>query len=250
MPQFASLGGITIRLNIAPFLRVDGRGDIFFAPLLARLYSDSITLTALVASSFRSGGSGDFSLSPFPLMRVLSCLRASINPPPPGRGMCERAVDLRLRAGCRFACFSSCRVALSLALVRYCLACGSGFHSPARLVFPICLVGSRSPASSPVLSLFPVFPVQCVSYCVLASRPVLSVGFGLIVAPCVSSSLLGSYPVSPFPAPIVGLLVSPISVSWRPRGGLASFRPSPRLACRRTGRLAVWVPIVSGGSLL
>lgn len=30
------------------------------------------------------------------------------------------AVGLRLRAGYRFACFPSCRAALSLSLVRYC----------------------------------------------------------------------------------------------------------------------------------
>lgn len=135
-----------------------------------------------------------------------------------------------------------------------------------------------------------VFPVPCVSYCVLAFRPHLlrrvrlsrrplparpclgdtwavpchPIGEVPYFAPSASafrlssptafrplcSSRASSRRASSFLSPIVGLLASLVLVAWRPRGGLASFRPSPRLACRRTGRLAVWVPIVSGGSLL
>ena len=40
--------------------------------------------------------------------------------PASGRGMCERAIGLRLRAGRQFACLSSCHAALSLTLVRCC----------------------------------------------------------------------------------------------------------------------------------
>lgn len=107
-----------------------------------------------------------FSLSPDPLLRTLPRLRASYNPPPPGRGRCERTIDLRLRAGRRFACFLSFRVALSLALVRYCLACGSGFHHWLSLL-PLPVIGSRSLASCPVprprfapCSLSRAFPVS------------------------------------------------------------------------------------------
>ena len=95
--------------------------------------------------------------------------------------MCERAGGLRLRAGCRFACFYRF---VSLSRLR-----SFAIVSPAIRVFLSCLVfflltgsglGGRRRAPS---SFRPVFPVPCVSYCVLASRPVLSVGFGLIVAP-------------------------------------------------------------------
>ena len=90
--------------------------------LLARACSGSITLTAWAASSSHIGGSGDFFSFALP-PPVGSSLLAGLNQSPaPGRGMCEREDDLRLRAGWRFACFLSCRVALSLALVRFRLA--------------------------------------------------------------------------------------------------------------------------------
>lgn len=64
------------------------------------------------------------------------------------------------------------------------------FVLPDARVFLSCLVfslftgsglGGRHWAPS---SFRPVFPVPCVSYCVLAFRPVSSVGFGWLVAPC------------------------------------------------------------------
>ena len=109
-------------------------GAIFFAPLLACLYSDSITLTALAASSFRGGGSGDFSLSPFPLPSALLCLRVSINPPPPGVGCAnERAVCGCGRDGGLLAFIVSCR---SLAERSF------AFVLPDVRVFLSCLVSS------------------------------------------------------------------------------------------------------------
>lgn len=215
-----------------PAPRVDGRGE-FFAPLLARLYSDSIPLTALAASSSRCGGSGDFSLSPFPLMLVLSCLRTSISPPPPGVGCANgRTICGCGRDGGLLAFIVSCR---SLAERSF------AFVLPDVRVFLSCLVfflltgsglGGRHWAPS---SFRPVFPVPCVSYCVLAFRPCLIRRVRSDRRPC-------------FP-------VLALAIAWRcrvilsvrsacfvhlglarPRVGLASFRPSPRLACRRTGR--------------
>ena len=185
MPQFASLGGITIRLNIAPFLRVDGRGD-FFAPLLACLYSDSISLTALAASSSRGGGSGDFSLSPFPLPSALLCLRVSISPPPPGvgcangRSICVCGRDGDLLASHRVVSLSRLR---SFAIV-----------SPAVWVFLSCLVFSCLPGRVSVVVIgsrprfAPCFPSRAFPTACLLSAPVSSVGVGWLVAPCPPSS--------------------------------------------------------------
>ena len=58
--------------------------------------------------------------SPDPLLPALVGLLALNNPPAPGRREELAAVGLRLRALNRSACFLSCRVALSLSLVRYC----------------------------------------------------------------------------------------------------------------------------------
>lgn len=81
-----------------------------------------------------------------------------INPPPPGRGMCERVIDLRLWAGWRFACFSSvsCR-SLRLRSFAFVLPAVRVFFS--FLVFlPACLAGSRCLLSGPVLASPPCSP--------------------------------------------------------------------------------------------
>lgn len=188
-------------------------------------------------------------------MRVLSCLRASISPPPAGRGMCERTDGLRLRAGWRFACFSSCRVALSLALDRYCLACGSGFPLVPRFsLLTGSGLGGRHRAPS---SFRPVFPVPCVSYCVLAFRPCLIRRVRSDRRPCFSVLALAiawrcRVILSVRSACFVHLgLVRPrVGLALvRPSCCLASFRPSPRLAYRRTGRLGVPFLVVARSSV-
>lgn len=122
------------------------------------------------------------SLSPNPLPPSFPYLRSLNNPPPPGRGMCERVIGLRLRAERRFVCFLSCRVAHSACArsLSSCLLLGSSSRVS---FFPAFRVGSRSPASGPVRFAL-CFLVSCVSYCVLAFRPVSSVGFGWLVALC------------------------------------------------------------------
>lgn len=54
--------------------------------------------------------------TPLPVSLLPACFKQS---PAPGRGRSRREDDLRLRADRRFACFPSCRAALSLPLVRY-----------------------------------------------------------------------------------------------------------------------------------
>lgn len=110
-----------------------------------------------------------FPIRPAPLFRVRSCLRASNKSPAPGRGMSERMIGLRLRAGERFACFLSCRVAPSLVLVRYCLACGSGFPLVSRFS---CLPGrvlSACVGARPRFS--PCSPSRAFSTACFAFRP-------------------------------------------------------------------------------
>ena len=194
----------------------------FFAPLLACLCSDSITLTALAASSFRVGGGGldDFFLSPCPLPSALLCLRASINPPPAGSG--------DARAGWRFAAAGETAICLLLIMSCRSLAWRSfAFVLPAVLVFisrlallPLFAVGSCLSASGPVISSPMCSPVPCVSYGVLAFRPVSSVGFGRLVVPC---------------PPV---LVLTIACGWagRPIGAVPCFAPSASV-CRLSSPL-------------
>lgn len=56
-------------------------------------------------------------LPPLPSSLLPACFKQS---PALGRGRSQRIDDLQLRAGCRFACFPSCRAALSLSLACYC----------------------------------------------------------------------------------------------------------------------------------
>lgn len=206
--------------------------------------------------------------------------------------MCERTGGLRLRAGRRFACVCSLFVSLSrLALVRYCLACGSGFHSPARFASSVCrrvsfVCVEPRPRFAPVFScpvrflLRPCFP-----------PPVSSVGFGRLVVPawllvltltiawrcrvipsvwclasprrrrpsasrplCSARLVPSSRRASSFLSTIVGLLASLVLVACGfvavlPSCGLTPFRPSPRLACRRTERLGVPFLVVARSSV-
>lgn len=85
-----------------------------------------------------------FSLFPFPFRPTPSCgfsiaCRFQLVPRPPGRGMCERTIDLRLRVWSRAACFPSYRVALVVRVFISRLA-----------LLPRFSVGSCSPASGPV----------------------------------------------------------------------------------------------------
>ena len=195
-------------------------GAIFFASLLARLYSDSISLTAWAVSSFR-GDSGDFSLSPFPLPSTLLCLRVSINPPPPGVGCangrticcCGRNVDL-------LAFIVSCR---SLACARSLLSrLRFGFSSRASF-FPAYRVGSRWSSSSPVL----VSPrvSRPVRFLLRACFPPLSHPSGSVgSSPLLSRSRLGDS----------------VSVPCHPIGAVCLLRPSRSRAasCRSCPRAA------------
>lgn len=213
-----------------------------------------------------------FSFRPTPSLRVLSCLRASISPPPPGRGICERVIDLRLRAGWWFACVCLSFVSLTPpALVRFRLACGSGFHPVSH--FPLLAWSGLVRLRLAPSSLLPVFPVPCVSCFVLVSHPRLirrvrsarrpylptcpRLGDSVAVpchpigeVPCFSppalafrllpgsasrllsllvSSRSPSRLISPSPAPVVGLLAAPISVSFRSRGGHRAVLPRSAL---------------------
>lgn len=116
-------------------------------------------------------------------MRVLSCLRVSISPPPPGRGMCERAIDLRRRAGWRFACFLSYRIALSLGArsLSSCLRLGSS--SSRASFFLLAWSGLDALSPGPVLA-SPRVPRPMRFLLRPCFRPVSSVGFGRLVAPC------------------------------------------------------------------
>lgn len=162
--------------------------------------------------------------------------------------MCERAVDLRLRAGWRFACFSSCRVALSLSARSLSSCLMFGFSSRASF-FPAYRVGSRWSSSGPVLVSSRVSrPVRFLLRACFPPRLIRRVRFNRRPLRLVLSTRLVSRPAVPRPDRRSACFARLGCVATS--GALASFRPSPRLACRRTGRLAVpWFPIVSGGSL-
>lgn len=159
--------------------------------------------------------------------------------------MRERAVGLRLRAGWRFACFLSCRVALSLALVRYCLACGSGFHFPGSPCFPCLSSGLVRLRRAPSSLRFPrVLPVPCVSCCVLAFcsrliRRVLSARRSCSVArPRLDNSVRGACrPIGAVPCFAPSASVCRLSSSLRlvlsARLGLCSRSAVPRSALSR-----------------
>lgn len=97
-----------------------------------------------------------FSSRPTPSRSLLSLCLLELSPAP-GRGMCGRLSDLRLRAWLRSACLLPYRSALSLTLIRYCDAViffVCLFLSCWRMVRcgvlrPACLVGRR-PAPFPV----------------------------------------------------------------------------------------------------
>lgn len=203
--------------------------------LLARACSGSITLTAWAASSSRGGSSGDFfSLSPFPSRRLFfACVSQSIPRP--------RAWDVR--TGGRSAAAGGMPICLLLIVSCRSLACARSLLSRLRFGF-----SSRA-------SFFSCLPSR-VSFACVGTRPRFapcppSRAFPAssrrrrfsVSCPCVSSSLLGSSRASfslasSFPVPIVGLLASPVSLSWRscPRVGFTTFRLSPRLAYRMAGR--------------
>ena len=199
-------------------------------------------------------------LSPDPLFLALLGLLASYGPPPPGRGMCERRIGLRLRAVWRFACFLSCRIAHSACArsLSSCLRLGS---SSRVLFFPAFRVGSRCLSSGPVLSSPPpsrvLRPVRSLLRLCFRSPPSHPSGSVASSSPACPSALSlaiawrcrvipsGCYLASPrrrrlsavpslrgssrssfrfassSPVPIVGLLASLISVSCRFRVGLA-----------------------------
>lgn len=149
-----------------------------------------------------------------------------------------------------------------LALVRFRLACGSGFHFPARLASPVCrrvlfvCVGARHlfahvfpcPVRFLRRACFPPCLISRVRsarrslpacprlddsvwvgwsshWCGSLLRPV-GVGLPPLVAP---ASRIPSRRASSFPAPIVGLLASPISVSCGFPCGLPRFALLPVL---------------------
>ena len=208
------------------------------------------------------------SLFPFPFRptpHTGSLLLAGLNQSPAPRAWDVRTGGRSAAAGGMAVCLLlSCRVALSLTLVRYCLACGSGFHSPARFASSVCrrvlfaCVGPRSlfvpRVSRPVRFLrracFPP-PPHLIRRVRLARR--LSSPLRLVLSPLVSSR--ASFRLaSPSLAPNVGLLASSISVSC----GLVSVLPRSVL---RPALLVGWrgdgcggcglrCRPVSGGSLL
>ena len=129
-------------------------------------------------------------------------------------------IGLWLRAGRRFACFLSCRVALSLGARSLSSCLRFGFSSIGSPCFSACLVGSRLSPPGPVLysspcSLSRAFPTACL----LSAPPVSSVGFGCVVALCPT--------------------VPALSIAWRCR-----VIPSMRcLASPRRCRLFVSFPV-------
>ena len=140
----------------------------FFAPLLACLCSDSITLTALAASSFRVGGADwmIFFFRPAPSRQLFFACGPQSIPRPPGRGMRGRDGGLRLRARRRFACFSLCRAALSLGARSLSSCLRFWFSFPGSPCFPclpsglVCL--RRGPSSlRPCVPLSRAFPTAC-----------------------------------------------------------------------------------------
>lgn len=195
-----------------------------------------------------------FALYPLPGSCRFACLNWS---PAPGRGMCERAIDLRLRAGRQFCLFLIVSCRSLTAFVRFRLACGSDFHLVPR--FSSCLLGRVSVPIVGARSLFapPMFFVPCVPCFVLASAPVSSVWLGRLVVPClpVCPRLGDSVAVPCHPIgvgfPLLATLRLILSAPPPPRrpscfapsrfravlvSVLLSFRPSPRPACRRAGR--------------
>lgn len=165
--------------------------------------------------------------------------------------MCERVIDLRVRAGRRFACFLSCRVALSLTLVRFRLACGSGFHSPARFASPVCRRVSFACLGARSLYPPPCSPVPCVSCFVLTFRSCLIRRVRSACRSLLSRSLIGDsmavpcHPIGAVPcfassASAFSLLVVPASrplcsarlvfhsvVSCRPLAPVVALLASP-----------------------
>lgn len=81
---------------------------------------------------------------PLPGSLVPACFKQS---PAPGRGRRRREGGLRLRADRRFACFPSCRAALSLPLVRYCPSPRHRLLPSSSLFNVIAAVSIRPPAS-------------------------------------------------------------------------------------------------------
>lgn len=102
-----------------------------------------------------------FHLSPDPLSQVLVGLRASINPPPPGRGMSKQKDDLPCR---RHEMMSGREwlkcAAPSLSLVRYSRLIRSLYRR--RLIFRAVFVSSFSlPASDPIALSLPFAISPC-----------------------------------------------------------------------------------------
>lgn len=165
LPQFASLGVMTIRLNIASFPRVDGRGDIFLRPPLSVGACRFVLLVGRSHAHFPSAphhlrpagrmlGLGDFFLSPSPSCRLLLACLPRIVPRPPVGGCAGVVPVRRLRAWVRFACVASCSVPLSrLSLVRYCLVIAlAAVFSPcgSSLLLACAAAMSSRRASSPI----------------------------------------------------------------------------------------------------
>ena len=156
-------------------------------------------------------------------MRVLSCLRTSISPPPPGVGCAnERAVcDCGRDGGLLASVLCSCR---SLACARSLLSrLRFGFSFPGSPRFPICLVGSCSSASGPVL----VSPrvSRPVRFLLRACFPPLSHPSGSVgSSPLLSRSRLGDSVAVPC-HPIGAVCLLRLS-----RSRAASCRSCPRAA--------------------
>ena len=118
-------------------------------------------LSALAASSFRSGCSDVFFLSPDSLLPALLCLLASYSPPPPGVGCAGVVPVCRLRVSVRFACVARVPCRSLTAFVRYCLVIAPLLFFSLR---PRCLpsrwrchlVGCPRPSSVLVLARHPL----------------------------------------------------------------------------------------------
>lgn len=189
-------------------------------------------------------------------MRVLSCLRVSISPPPPGvgcangRSVCGCGRDGGLLASVLCSCRSLACARSLLSRLRF------GFSFPGsprfsdllgRVLF-VC-VGSR-PASPRVprpvrFLLRACFPPRLIRRVRSDRRPCFPVLALAIAWRCrvILSVRSACFAHLGLVRPRVGLALV------RPSCCLASFRPSPRLACRRTGRLGVPFLVVARSSV-
>lgn len=267
-----------IMCYIAPSLRVDGRGDIFFRSrpvgacrlgaclrlpcsawggclvrrlplLLARACSYPIMLPALAASSFRSGGYGDFFISTSPSCRLLFVCLPHIAPPARWVG--------EVRASCLFAvCGRLCGL-LALLVFRAAHSARRSFALPRRS--PRCCFFSPG-VPSPVACLAVAMSSRRASSLPPGSRacPPLVRG-GLRFASCLRAcpSSVISHPLSVirlmwlvvpscggFHCPLSACLPVSSARCWY-MPVMLRYVPRPVLACRGAGRVMAVAVVVS-----